>query len=44
MKRRNSILHEKNGAYKLHDIWTVRRIAGNPINRMSPIPRMELNL
>jgi heat shock protein HslJ len=31
-------------AYKLHDIWTVIRIAGNPINRMSPIPRMELNL
>jgi len=30
--------------YKLHDIWTVIRIAGNPINRMSSIPRMELNL
>jgi heat shock protein HslJ len=48
MKRgENSILHEKSSKlveYKLHDIWTVIRIAGNPINRMSPIPRMELNL
>ncbi|UWX55771.1 META domain-containing protein [Maribacter litopenaei] len=29
---------------RLHDIWVTTRINGNPINRMSPIPRMEINL
>tara|TARA_B100000809_G_C15053464_1_gene499779 strand:+ start:201 stop:1223 length:1023 start_codon:yes stop_codon:yes gene_type:complete len=29
---------------KLHDIWAAIRIDGNPINRMSPTPRMEINL
>ena len=29
---------------RLHDIWTAIRIDGNPINRMTPTPNMELNL
>ncbi len=29
---------------RIHDIWTAIRINGNPINRMSAIPRMEINL
>jgi len=29
---------------RLHDIWITTTINGNPINRMTPIPRMELNL
>lgn len=29
---------------RLYDIWTAVRIDGNPINRMSPTPRMEINL
>jgi len=29
---------------RIHDIWTAVRIGGKPINRMSPIPRMEINL
>lgn len=29
---------------RLHDIWTAIRIDGNPINRLSPAPRMEINL
>lgn len=29
---------------RLHDIWIATSINGNPINRMSPIPRMEINL
>lgn len=29
---------------RLNDIWVATRISGNPINRMTPTPRMELNL
>ena len=29
---------------RLHDIWNATRIMGSPINRMSPIPRLEINL
>lgn len=29
---------------QIHDIWTAVRINGNPINRMTPTPRMEINL
>ena len=29
---------------QLHDIWIAIRIGGNPINRMTPIPRLEINL
>lgn len=28
----------------INDIWTAVRIYGNPINRMTPSPRMEINL
>ncbi|MCB0516393.1 MAG: META domain-containing protein [Chitinophagales bacterium] len=39
------IKYDKNEAMKrLHDIWIATRINGNPINRMTPTPRMELNL
>lgn len=29
---------------KIHDIWTAVRINGNPIDRMTPTPTMEINL
>ncbi|WP_321516273.1 META domain-containing protein [Marinifilum fragile] len=29
---------------RLHDIWITTRINQNPINRMSPVPRLEINL
>lgn len=39
-------IKEKNDTpnQRLHDIWIATRINGNPINRMSPIPRLEVNL
>lgn len=36
--------NENNGNISLHDIWVATRIEGNPINRMSPAPRLEINL
>lgn len=41
-----SFLIEKAGEAdkRIHDIWTVIRIDGNPINGMSQTPRMEINL
>ncbi|QQR97374.1 MAG: META domain-containing protein [Sphingobacteriales bacterium] len=35
---------EKEVNKNLHDIWNAVSINGNPINRMSPIPRLEINL
>jgi len=35
---------EKEVNKNLHDIWNAISINGNPINRMSPIPRLEINL
>ncbi|MEI6865436.1 META domain-containing protein [Flavicella sp.] len=33
-----------NAEVRLHDIWNVTRISGKAINRMSPTPRVEINL
>jgi len=35
---------KKDPSPRIHDIWTAVRINKTPINRMMPIPRMEINL